>query len=97
MSERTWLNVLGHDLNKFVSVRAGLLVVEAQRMENLMLDHLFVNAPTLLNRDQLIPALATYVGPAPVTHTHTHTHRHTHTHTKADLCELTKEMVEECV
>lgn len=68
----TWPNVLGEDVDVGVPVRAGLFVVEAQGVENLVLHRAGVQATSSPQGDRLSSALATDVGPAPGTHTHTH-------------------------
>lgn len=63
--QQSWTDVVGLDSDVVVSVGARLLVVEAQGVKDLMLDHTGDNAPTLLEGDKLTSSLAAYIGPAP--------------------------------
>lgn len=60
----TRLNVLQQDFNVVVSVRAGLFMVEAQSMEQFMLDGAMVKASTLGQRHYLLTTTTADEGPA---------------------------------
>ena len=61
----TWLNVLGEDLDVLVSVRANLLVVEAQSVENLVLHRGLVQTAISPQGHTLTSALTAQVRPTP--------------------------------
>jgi len=63
--ELTFLNVLCEDPNIFVSIRADLLVVEAQSVKNFMLHRGVVQTAIFLQGDVLSSILTTQVGPTP--------------------------------
>jgi len=67
--ELTFLNVLGQDPYIFVSIRADLLVVEAQSVKHLMLHRGGVHTTSFLQRDLLSTRLLTNVGPTSDMHT----------------------------
>lgn len=61
----TFEDVLQQDLDVLVPVGATLLMVEAQGVEQLVLDRSMVNAALAVQRHDLAVALATHVGVAP--------------------------------
>lgn len=65
MRKLTRVNVLGEDSDVSASVRAHLLMVEAQSVKNLMLHCTVVHAATTLQGDVLSPILTAQLGPTP--------------------------------
>lgn len=72
MGALTWPDVVVKDLHVSVSVRASLLVVEAQSMEDFVLHRSSCQTASLTQGDVLFPPLTAHVGRTTETHTHGH-------------------------
>ena len=64
-------DVLVVNTNVSVTITAGLLVVEAQGVQKLMLDHLVVHTPSSSQGYNLSSTSTPHIGPAPA-HQHDH-------------------------
>lgn len=68
MGALTFPNVLVEDFDLLISVRAGLLVVEAQSVKNFMLHRSLKQTARFLQGDLLFSTRTAHVGPTPDAH-----------------------------